>query len=423
MLFKFITELNQSNSSNYKIAVLEKYSKSKEVERFLKLTYDKINYMFNIRKLPDYNPHLGEQKLSIFDIEKVLELFHTRALTGNAALEKLKELLETADKETQLIIKYVLDRDIHSGISTKQINKVFKKLIPEFAYMRCSLQDSLKNIQYPAMLQVKMDGTYRTFIKNGDEIKSFSRDGKEYVHTMINDILRNCADGAYIGEMICNNVEGANSTEIRYKSNGLLNSLTPPEDVTFYVWDYLTVDEFKKGLSHTPYKNRFGILCDMFKNNKNILTVKTEMVDNFEQAQNILKTLLTLGEEGAIIKNTNSIFKSGTSKEQIKLKPEIEVDVRCIGFTEGNGRFKDSFGAILYKTDDDSISGQVSGITDDMRKYISENRSKFLNKVFSMKATALTSDKDKNYGLMHPRFIEFRDDKDYTDDFERIKNM
>lgn len=419
----FLNELNASNSSNYKLEVLKKYN-NETIKEFLSLVYDKVKYSYGIKKVPEFQ---NNSEITDFNtIKNTFIALHNRDLTGNKAIGVIHTLLNNKTPEITRIITCILDRDIHSGISTKQINKVHKKLITEFPYMRCSLMDKFKNIRFPAMIQIKADGTYRTFIKKGDSVQAFSRSGESYEHPKVYSALLNLPDGAYIGELICNEVEGANSTEIRYKSNGLLNSLTPPENVTFYMWDYLTLEEFENGNSKTPYKERFEFVRNHIGSleSDTLSVVRTEIVNDLETANEYLNTWLKEGEEGAILKNCDAVFKNGTSTEQIKLKPEIEVEVRCIDFTEGNGKFKDTFGAIIFKTDDELIQGKVSGISDSERLEIFKNSSKYLNKVFTVKATALTKSEDSDvYALMHPRFNGFREDKDYTDTLDRVKNM
>ncbi|CBJ93842.1 Possible phage DNA ligase [Campylobacter phage CP220] len=419
----FLNELNASNSSNYKLEVLKKYN-NEIIKEFLSLVYDKVKYSYGIKKVPEFQNN--NETIDFNVIKNTFIALHNRDFTGNKAISVVQSLLNNKTPEITRIITCILDRDIHSGISTKQINKVHKKLITEFPYMRCSLMDKFKNIRFPAMIQIKADGTYRTFIKKGDSVQAFSRSGESYDHPKVYSALLNLPDGAYIGELICNEVEGTNSTEIRYKSNGLLNSLTPPENVTFYMWDYLTLEEFENGNSKTPYKERFEFVWRLTESlESNTLTVvRTRVIDNIEAANEYLNTWLKEGEEGAILKNCDAVFKNGTSTEQIKLKPEIEVEVRCIDFTEGNGKFKDTFGAIVFKTDDELIQGKVSGISDTERVEIFKNSSKYLNKVFTVKATALTKSEDSEiYALMHPRFNGFREDKDYTDTLDRVKNM
>lgn len=419
----FLNELNASNSSNYKLEVLKKYN-NEIIKEFLSLVYDKVKYSYGIKKVPEFQNN--SETIDFNTIKNTFIALHNRDFTGNKAISVIQTLLNNKTPEITRIITCILDRDIHSGISTKQINKVHKKLITEFPYMRCSLMDKFKNIRFPAMIQIKADGTYRTFIKKGDNIQAFSRSGESYDHPKVYSALLNLPDGAYIGELICNEVEGNNSTEIRYKSNGLLNSLTPPGNVTFYMWDYLTLEEFENGNSKTPYKERFEFVWRLTESleSDTLTVVRTRVIDNIEAANEYLNTWLKEGEEGAILKNCDAVFKNGTSTEQIKLKPEIEVEVRCIDFTEGNGKFKDTFGAIVFKTDDELIQGKVSGISDAERVEIFKNRSKYLNKVFTVKATALTKSEDSDvYALMHPRFNGFREDKDYTDTLDRVKNM
>lgn len=419
----FLNELNASNSSNYKLEVLKKYN-NEIIKEFLSLVYDKVKYSYGIKKVPEFQ---NNSEITDFNtIKNTFIALHNRDFTGNKAISVIQTLLNNKTPEITRIITCILDRDIHSGISTKQINKVHKKLITEFPYMRCSLMDKFKNIRFPAMIQIKADGTYRTFIKKGDSVQAFSRSGESYDHPKVYSALLNLPDGAYIGELICDEVEGANSTEIRYKSNGLLNSLTPPENVTFYMWDYLTLEEFENGNSKTPYKERFEFVWRLTESleSDTLTVVRTRVIDNIETANEYLNTWLKEGEEGAVLKNCDAVFKNGTSTEQIKLKPEIEVEVRCIAFTEGNGKFKDTFGAIVFKTDDELIQGKVSGISDSERVEIFKNSSKYLNKVFTVKATALTKSEDSDvYALMHPRFNGFREDKDYTDTLDRVKNM
>lgn len=419
----FLNELNASNSSNYKLEVLKKYN-DEIIKEFLSLVYDKVKYSYGIKKIPEFQNN--NETIDFNTIKNTFIALHNRDFTGNKAISVVQSLLNNKTPEITRIITCILDRDIHSGISTKQINKVHKKLITEFPYMRCSLMDKFKNIRFPAMIQIKADGTYRTFIKKGDSIQAFSRSGESYDHPKVYSALLNLPDGAYIGELICNDVDGANSTEIRYKSNGLLNSLTPPENVTFYMWDYLTLEEFENGNSETPYKERFEFVWRLTESleSDTLTVVRTRVIDNIEAANEYLNTWLKEGEEGAILKNCDAVFKNGTSTEQIKLKPEIEVEVRCVDFTEGNGKFKDTFGAIIFKTDDELIQGKVSGISDIERVEIFKNSSKYLNKVFTVKATALTKSEDSEiYALMHPRFNGFREDKDYTDTLDRVKNM
>ncbi len=425
MITQFLKELNQSNSSNYKLEILKKYKDSSDIAFFLKAVYDKISFKYNIRNTNlDYDK-TGDRIFNKEELSDLLQLLYTRQITGNLALERVQDYINAHTKETNYILRCILDRDIHSNVSIKSIKKVFKDMFFEMPYMRCSLIDKVKNIQFPAFLQVKADGTYRTFINDGTSVTAYSRSSEEYFHPQIFKELQKLPQGAYIGELIVNiNDDTLDAAEIRYKSNGLLNSKTPPEDVKFIVWDYLTLEELQNKYSKTPYKERFETLSMYVKDCKNIKIINSFILHSFKEVQEMTRDLIGAGEEGSVLKDFRTPFEDKTSKYQIKLKQEIEVDLQCIGFTEGNGKFKDTFGAILFKSADNKVQGQCSGLPDDLRNEISKNKEFYLNKIFSVKANDLTKAKNSNvYGLMHPQFKGFRDDKEVADDLERIQNM
>lgn len=429
MITKFLNELNKSNSSNYKLEILKKYKDSSDIVFFLKMVYDKISFKYNIRNTNlDYDK-TGDKPYNKEELSNLLQLLYTRQITGNQALDKVQDYIYNHTKEANYILKCILDRDIHSNVSTKSIEKVFKDMFFKMPYMRCSLIDKLKHINFPAFLQVKADGTYRTFVveyfNNSKLVTAYSRSSEEYSHPQIFNELKNLPQGAYIGELIVNiNDKTLDAAEIRYKSNGLLNSKNPPEDVKFIVWDYLTLQELQKKSSNTPYKERFETLSKYVKDCKNIEIIKSFVVLEYKEAQDLTRNLISAGEEGSVLKDFNAPFEGKTSNYQIKLKQEIEVDLECVGFTEGNGRFKNTFGAILFKSADNKVQGQCSGLPDNLRNEISKNKESYIGKIFSVKANDLTKSKtSETYGLMHPQFKGFRNDKTIADDLQRIQNM
>jgi hypothetical protein len=135
------------------------------------------------------------------------------------------------------------------------------------------------------------------------------------------------------------------------------------------------------------------------------------------------------GLEGGIFKDPNGIFKDGTSKQQLKMKLEMDIDVRITGFKEGTiGTKREStFGAITFETDDGKIKGAVSGFSDDQLKQINSDRDSYIDKIMSVSCNDITKGRNNDhYALSHPRFNEVRTDKSETDTLERaleIKQM
>lgn len=150
--------------------------------------------------------------------------------------------------------------------------------------------------------------------------------------------------------------------------------------------------------------------------------IETHIVENLSEALAHTSRWMNEGLEGAILKDKDNIFCDHTSPTQLKLKVSFNVDVRITGFTEGKKGTKReaTFGAIMFETDDGRIKGQTSGFTDKMIQELHDNRDRYINTIIEVEGNDLTKGKDNEwYAISHPRFITFRDDKDYTDTLQR----
>jgi len=298
-------------------------------------------------------------------------------------------------------------------MGTKQINKVFKKLITEFPYMRCSLMDKIDRIKYPAIVQLKCDGTYRSVVVDNGNIEIYARSGEKSNLPRFADSLKGLADGVYIGELLIRGMED------RFKANGLINSDTEPRDIYIVCWDYLTLDEWKEGKSSRHYKERFQKII----NNTIIDCVDYQIVKSLDEAKEFYKKVVANGGEGAVLKNLDNKFKNGTATDNIKMKEEAVSEFKITGFQEGKGRFVGTLGAIEAISGDENVVTKVSGFTDEVRDYIWNNRDKLLNTIISVKYNGVSKAKNSDkYSLMFPVFEDFRPDKDTADDLEYIKN-
>lgn len=263
MISEFLSELNESNSSNYKISTLKKYQNSEIIKQLLKLTYDKNNFNFGMSRtrllgiLNESNFPDGIDK-----IDDYLDLLQENSgkLSGNSAKEFYSSLLQKLTEDSRVILLNILGRDLKCGINIKNINKVFKNLIPKPNYMRCAVfsEKLVKKIHFPAMLQLKMDGTYREFNVSNGTVSAKTRAGEEYQNDVLFDILKAFPDGYYMGELT---IDG----ESRFTGNGLINSLNPPLDkIIFTCWDFLTFDEYT-GKVKTSYIDRFNRLQNLIE--------------------------------------------------------------------------------------------------------------------------------------------------------------
>lgn len=157
-----------------------------------------------------------------------------------------------------------------------------------------------------------------------------------------------------------------------------------------------------------------------------IQIIPTTIVNDLKQALKITSDYMTNGYEGAILKDMSAVFKDGTSKHQLKLKLEIDCEMRITGFTEGSGKNADYFGAITFENDELTIKGKVgvSSMTEELRDWFHANRDNVIGKIMSVQFNDLTkSESNSYYALSHPRFIELRNDKDSTDTLETVLKL
>lgn len=412
-----LDELNLENGGNYKLSVLKKYKDNELFKRVLKMTYDKVQFTYGISmKNIAYTPESG-RSISLENALGVLESkFCTREYTGNEAIEELQKLLSNLSEGNAYVLERIIDRDLKANTSTSSINKVWKDLITKPPYMRCGVynEKTAKKISFPACVQLKADGRFSYIIKEDDIITFMSRSGEESNFPVFAETFKNLKNGVYAGELL---VRGLTD---RSEANGLINSDNPPEDRMYtQLWDYLTLEEWNAKSSKNPYLERFKELSSIV--NKHLL-IPTYNANNLQDALKATSDWMSAGYEGSILKDWSTPFKDGTSATQLKLKLEIDCEVRITGFTEGTKGTKreKTFGAITYENDEGTIKGQCSGFSDKQLEDFNSRREELIGRVITVQFNDLSKARGNDYyALSHPRFIELRE-KDETDTLERV---
>lgn len=423
MLKDILNELNESNSSNYKLDILKKYKDNSELKKLLELTYNRNKYNFNVSKncIIKDNPILESNgSKTVDELLSALEILGEGTIRGNEAHQFVCNHLKCLDNDNKEIFLNVLGRDLKIGLNVKSINKVFKNLIPKPNYMRCAVlsEKTLKKINFPAFIQLKMDGTYREIHVADGQVTGKTRSGEEYFNPILFKEMENFPNGYYTGELT---IDG----ESRFTGNGLINSLNPPyEKITFTVWDYLTDDDYLEK-SKTPYYSRFESLSDIIEKHKSnrVKLVPNHEVNSIDEALKYVSDWMEQGLEGGVLKDKNNVFKNGTSGTQLKIKLKVDAEMRITGFTEGTVGTKreGKIGAIQFSNDEGTIKGQCSGFSDEELDLFTKNKDNLIGRIISVEFNDIVkSENNDYYALSHPRFIEIRNDKDETDTLERV---
>jgi DNA ligase-1 len=120
------------------------------------------------------------------------------------------------------------------------------------------------------------------------------------------------------------------------------------------------------------------------------------------------------------------IWADGTSKDQIKMKVEAEVDLLVVGWNKGNGKNEKWFGSLICETSDRELQVNVSGFTDPERERIFGEMNEWVGKkIITVRANSIMY--AKNMGDQHrlflPRMVEERLDKNEADSFAKVEQI
>ena len=458
MIKDILTEIASESSTNKKMTILKKYKDNSILKRVLYLAESK-RVKFYIKQIPHYIQKKGQGFANLEDALVNLSVLFNRSLTGNDATEFLSNLLASLNSDNAYVIERIIEKDLKIGMGSTNINKVIgKNFIEKTPYMGAVsfkekvAQDIVADV---AISQVKMDGRYcNALIANGI-IRLESRGGEpsylegakflKELGTINENVVLN-------GELTMDNVS-------RYESNGIIASCisigkkrTEGKDISkeiekfhkkhkmelqealdsivFTVWDVITPEEYADNKSSTTYRERFNHLQNLLAayTPRMIRLVDYKYVSTYTDAMNHFLECLNAGEEGTILKSMKGAWKDGKPKWQCKMKLEMDLDMSIIGFNQGTPGSKNEhlISSLTVQSSDGIVVTRPAGMTEDDMEYVTNNQDELLGKIVKVKCSGLSEDREGNKALLHPVFVEIRDDKDVADSYEQmlgIENM
>jgi hypothetical protein len=428
----FLNDLASNASRNYKLEQLKNNKDNEVLREVIRLALDPFTQFYQ-RKIPKYTADGGGCLTKA--IENLYEL-SSREITGNAAIQRLTEILSGLDSCNAKVIERIIQKDLKCGVQVSTANDVWVGLVPEYPCMLCSPfeQKLIDKIKFPAYAQMKMDGMRFNAIVRDGKCEFRSRNGKEIL--LLGNLeqefisLAGAVDCVFDGELLVMD-DSTSQFMDRQTGNGILNkankgtiSDTDAAKVHASVWDLIPYAYFVDGRCPTPYSKRFSTLESIVSKQKSkgkkIWTVTSTIVETVEQADGIFQEYLAEGYEGIILKDGNGVWENKRAKHQIKFKGELECDLKIVAVEEGQGKAAGMLGAIVCESSDGIVKVSVgSGFNDLQRKnYWKEN---ILDKVVAIKYNSRIKNKLGEESLFLPVFVELRDDKDVADSSKGIK--
>ena len=410
-----ISQLRATPSSKEKEQILKQYSDSKALKQALYATYSpRLNYF--IATLPEISDEVCPES-TVLPLPSLLMKLSSREITGNSARDHVICFLEHSSEPLKELLALIIARDFDCGVGAKTINKVFKGLIEEIPYQRCSKLDEKTSDKLKwhsgVLVQLKADGVFTYIVKPHGELPYLvTRNGTVARYEPLDEVFDIDSEFVILGEAL---VERGGEVLSRKEGNGLINSfMKKGTDIdgtlVFQVWDMIEWLSWNSNISDDrPYHERLSLLLEQDLG-AYITALPTTVAFDLESAQAVADGFITEGFEGAIAKNPDAVWKSGTSKDLVKFKAIEDADLICVGTTP-HSKDETKIGALICETSCGNLRVNIgTGLTDALRQKPPDH---FIGKVVEVQYNELIQSKSKEtWSMFLPRFIELRFDKD-----------
>lgn len=360
-------------------------------------TYGVTNFSIN------YGLEEGKAKSDSWTrIKSVLDQLQLRELTGNEARQVLSQLGTQLTEIECILLSRILKKDLRCGVSTKTVNKVWKKLIPEFEVMLAETGE--ERIVYPCYVEPKYDGVRTIAIVRDGSVNYYSRNGKEFANfDVFSNSLIKLPDGVYDGEVVGADFNTLMTYVHRKHKEG------SDIDLKYVVFDMLPLDEFESKVFTMSQRSRSIIVKHNIDSLHDEVILTPEdfyFAANKQDLDKAYRNFVAQGYEGAIVKNIKAVYESKRSKHWIKLKPVDTLDLEIVDVIEGEGKYVGTLGALVVNHKEVAVN-VGTGYTDEDRNLMWKNKSSLIGKTVEVAYQEITPDGS----LRFPVFKCIREDK------------
>lgn len=321
----------------------------------------------------------------------------------------IEDNLEHKDFIVDLVTK-----NIKVGITATTINKVKPNFIPEFGVQLANSYDMKYVDGKDFIITLKLDGSRMIAIKENDEVKFFSRQGKEITELVeIEEEFKEFPNGVYDGELLA--IGEFEDSKSQFKETMKRSRIKGEKmGLKFMIYDFISdIDDFKKGKDETKCidrKNNVRDIINVFGKSEFIQYLEPLYVgSDIKRITMHSDLVIKQGQEGIMINLCESPYETKRVNHLLKVKEFHTLDLRVIDKKEGTNRNKNKLGALVvdYKGFEVSVG---SGYTDTLREEL-WNDEDIVGSIIEISYFEETCDKDGNLSLRFPVFIRRRDDK------------
>lgn len=421
-IVSIVEDLRNTSSTNAKREILENNKNNEGLQMILELTYNP----FKKYKITEKT---FKETTANGDLHDNLNIL-TYLLSVNNINDELRgsaiNFINNTDEQIRDLYKCVLLKDLKIGVNSSTINKVWKGLIPnsetgvDIKPMLASKFDFEKPPKGEFAVTEKLDGIRCLAICTEEKIELYSRQGKLIEGCVDIEVdlrkLREYVDADFVldGELLatgCTYEDVYKETTKRVKNKNVIKT-----GIEYKVFDIIEFEEFCNKKCTMTYGERMETLLEY---NREIISYELDNIsiiqvlyvgDDTNRLMHLLDEYRLKGAEGLMVNLMDAFYEYKRSKTILKVKVMETVDLRIIGFEEGQGRNEGKLGALLVDFKGNTV-GVGSGFSDFDREYIWNNQDQYLGKIVEVQYFEITKDKTGTESLRFPVFKNMRLDK------------
>jgi DNA ligase-1 len=158
-----------------------------------------------------------------------------------------------------------------------------------------------------------------------------------------------------------------------------------------------------------PFQKRYENLAFMFNKVKpeHLVLVETLLVNDEEELMNVFEHFISLGYEGAIVRNANGMYVNKRSYDLQKIKEFDDAEFKIVGIEEGRGKLQGHVGKFICVTQDGvEFGAKPKGTLESLKDYF-ENEKSWKNKIATVQYQGMTN---KNNVPRFPVLTRMRND-------------
>lgn len=447
---EILLEVSEKQGTLEKLDFLKENYENERLKKILFLTFNPLN-VFGISSKKLEKEIKIESNFKTSDLVEMLEYLEKNNTGSDQVIANIQYFIGTQDEKYIDIIKNIISKSLTIGVNAKNLNKVWKDLIPDYEVQQGErLEQNIDKIENKKIvLTQKFDGLRCSARVENHKVTLYSRNGNVYegLHELENELA--CfEDGMYDGELLLNIEDKRNeinvplflknvdlgfdkellekiyapmpSKELFKKTTSIVNSdAEDKKNINIWLYDMTPLENFDKMEDFDmpveerkkELRNRLYKIQDKCPHLKETRFLYEGEFDNI-LIQKLLKQVVALNQEGMMINVYGSKYEFKRSKNMIKVKQMYPVDLRVVDVLEGSGANKGKVGALVvnYKGSPLKVG---SGLSKEQREQFWNNKDLILGKIITIKYfEETTNKKDNKKSLRFPIFLEVRNDKD-----------